>query len=163
MTRGNPPKDTLTYTDEQKALLNEIAAVLRLDKGRVPKATRYIRSRITGGDLSFHELFAQSKYVGAGSGGVQALRGQVADDGELSEGSDMELEPQDEKQPESQAPEDGQYMNQEELFAAVLEGREHVGSSIFLHPSGEWIIASIRIADSGDTLRVNLRLRRRGG
>lgn len=170
MTRGNPPKGNLSYSEDQLSLLNEIAAVLRLDKGRVPKATKYIRQRITKGNLSFDELFSQSKYVGAGKGGVEALRGKVSDDGELSEGSDIEeeipeikLESPDKIQPDSDSYEPNQYMNQQELMAAILDGKEQVGNTIFLFPSGEWRIKRVSIAQSGQSFQVNIRLQRKGG
>ncbi len=93
ITRASQPKGTIAYDREELALLNEIAAVLRLDKGRVPKATKYIMDTITVGTESFADLFVKNKYVGAGSGGVEKLRGQQIEEGELSEGSDIEEEP----------------------------------------------------------------------
>jgi len=97
MTRGGTPDDTIEYDSDELAALNEIAAVLRLDKGRVPKATKYIRKTMTEGDKTYNDLFVKGKYEGAkkrqehGVGGVQALRNVPKKDGdEHSEGSDME-------------------------------------------------------------------------
>lgn len=90
MTRSSEPKDTIPYTSDELRILNEVAAVLRLDKGRVPKATSYIRQTITSGLNSFRKLLLEKYYVGAGEGGVEALRGKAKDGGEDSEGSDIE-------------------------------------------------------------------------
>lgn len=90
MSRGNKVKGTLAYTVDELNEIGEISAVIRLDKGRVPKATKYINNSITTGKKSFHDLFVKNEYVGAGSGGVEALRGEVEDNGEISEGSDIE-------------------------------------------------------------------------
>ncbi|MEE9361196.1 MAG: DUF4157 domain-containing protein [Cellulophaga sp.] len=95
ITRGNAVKGEIRYTEEEQAILNEIAIVLRLDKGRVPKATKYIRGAITTGGVSFSDLFTRNHYVGAGTGGVKALRAKASvaeEDGEISEGSDIEEE-----------------------------------------------------------------------
>ena len=89
-TRGNDAEGTLIYTKQEKEAMREIAIVLRLDKGRVPKATKYIRKTLRTGTHSFTDLFVKNKYVGAGSGGVAKLRNQVLDDGEDSDGSDIE-------------------------------------------------------------------------
>jgi hypothetical protein len=90
LTRSTPPAASIKYTAEELLQLTELAAVLRLDKARVPKATKYIRRTVTG-QLSFSELFAKKKkYAGAGKGGVKLLRGKEEDAGELSEGSDIE-------------------------------------------------------------------------
>ncbi|GAB4420903.1 MAG: hypothetical protein OHK0039_35110 [Bacteroidia bacterium] len=93
MTRGNPPQGDIPYTEAEQKVLNEVAAVLRLDKGRVPKATKYIRSTMTEGAHSFRQLLADKYYVGAGTGGVEALRKKAKEDpGSDSEGSDIEAE-----------------------------------------------------------------------
>ena len=90
LTRNSPVKGTLAYTKEEMEALAELASILRLDKARVPKATRYIRRAFVSGEHSFTELLVKKVYVGAGKGGVEALRGEIEDDGELSEGSDIE-------------------------------------------------------------------------
>jgi hypothetical protein len=78
------------YQDDQLESMREIAGVIRLDKGRVPKATHYIRTTLISGTSSFTDLFVNNHYVGAGTGGVEQLRGQQEEGGEKSEGSDME-------------------------------------------------------------------------
>lgn len=90
LTRGNPTCTTFSYNRKEKEMLNEVAAVLRLDKGRVPKATKYIRSTFIEGKYSFRELLRDKYYVGAGTGGVAKLREQAFDGGESSDGSDIE-------------------------------------------------------------------------
>jgi hypothetical protein len=91
LSRGSKPKGSLVYSERERDALAEAAILIRLDKARVRNATHYIRETITAGDHSFHGLLGPKKeYVGAGQGGVEALRGQVADDGYISEGSDIE-------------------------------------------------------------------------
>jgi len=94
MTRGSQAQGDIDYTAEEQKIINEVAAVLRLDKGRVPGATGYIRETITSGENTFKGLFAEKFYVGAGPGGVEALRGKAkeSEDPE-SEGSDIEERP----------------------------------------------------------------------
>ncbi len=98
ITRSNPVEGSIKYTKEELEILNEVAAVLRLDKGRVPNATKYIKDTITEGKYSFTELLGPSKkYEGAGKGGVEKLRGKAVEDGYKSEGSDIERgEPEEE-------------------------------------------------------------------
>ncbi|MEH1919503.1 eCIS core domain-containing protein [Nostoc sp.] len=92
ITRSNPVEGSIKYTKEELEILNEVAAVLRLDKGRVPKATKYITNTITGGEYSFTDLLGSpKKYVGAGKGGVENLRGKTVENGYESEGSDIEM------------------------------------------------------------------------
>lgn len=89
MTRGNSPDGTLNYTDTHLAGMRELAFILRLDKARVPKATKAIRRNLTSG-LSLGALFKDEQYPGAGTGGVERLRGLQEWRGDLSEGSDIE-------------------------------------------------------------------------
>lgn len=88
ITRNSPPRGA--YTDEEWEAMTELAAVMRLDKARVPGATRYIRGAFISGAHSFRELLVDKRYVGAGQGGVEALRGEVVMGGEESDGSDIE-------------------------------------------------------------------------
>jgi hypothetical protein len=92
LSRASKPftgKGALPYTDSDLTKMQEVAAIIRLDKGRVPRATRYIRKSFTSG-ASFTDLLVKNAYVGAPSGGVKALRGETKDGGEESEGSDLE-------------------------------------------------------------------------
>jgi hypothetical protein len=97
LTRSNPVDDEHEYTEDELRILSELSAVLRLDKGRVPGATKYIRRTFTSRE-SFKKLLGEEVYKGAGTGGVQRLRGQVIDDGELSEGSDIDEKPKSRNQ-----------------------------------------------------------------
>lgn len=90
LTRGSDVHETFKYTHEELEMLNEVAAVLRLDKGRVPKATKYIRKTFIDGSHSFTQLLKEKYYVGAGKGGVDKLRKEAYDNGESSDGSDIE-------------------------------------------------------------------------
>lgn len=89
LTRGNPPSRRLRYSASQRKGLEDLAFIVRLDKGRVPKATKEIRKQLTSGQ-SLHRLFHEEKYPGAGTGGVDRLRHLETDDGAESEGSDIE-------------------------------------------------------------------------
>jgi hypothetical protein len=103
MTRGNPPDDTHVYSGDELKTLQEIAGILRLDKGRVKNATTTIRESFTSGKYSFHQLLVEGKYPGALTGGVENLRQkakEVGSDGELSEGSDLESEEEEEEEEE---------------------------------------------------------------
>ncbi len=93
LTRNSAPQGTIAYSDEEMDDMTELSAIMRLDKGRVPKATSYIRETFTSGTHSFRQLLVDKKYIGAKTGGVEALRGIAVDGGEQSEGSDIE-EPQ---------------------------------------------------------------------
>jgi hypothetical protein len=92
ITRDHTPKGMLPYTAEEIDTLTEVGAILRLDKARVPQATGYIRRTIVEGAYSFDQLLAEGQYVGAAHRGVEALRRQAVDGGEVSEGSDIEEE-----------------------------------------------------------------------
>jgi len=98
LTRTHDAEGSIKYNSDELQAMKELAAVLRLDKGRVPNATKYIRKSITSGKYSFHDLFVKNKYVGAGQGGVQALRGMASEDGYESTGSDIEEKPKKKKQ-----------------------------------------------------------------
>ncbi|MBC3875567.1 hypothetical protein [Undibacterium flavidum] len=96
-TRGSDVGGSIEYKKEELDIMSECAAILRLDKGRVPDATKYIRETITSGNFSFTQLLGeQKKYVGAiVSGGVAALRlvnknKKYGDDAYLSDGSDID-------------------------------------------------------------------------
>ncbi|MFC0351973.1 hypothetical protein [Undibacterium danionis] len=96
LTRGSNVEGSIEYKKDELEIMNECAAILRLDKGRVPDATKYIRETITSGNFSFTQLLGEeNKYVGAKApGGVDALRKvnkeQYGDNAYLSEGSDIE-------------------------------------------------------------------------
>jgi hypothetical protein len=89
LSRDNPPKKDHIYGNKALKSMRELSSVLRLDKGRVPSATRYIRTAFTKGNLSFAELLKGEQYLGAGKGGVENLR-HATPKGEESEGSDIE-------------------------------------------------------------------------
>lgn len=91
-TRGNPPAAAHPYAEMERRDMQELAAVLRLDKGRVRKATKVIRKSFTSGEHSFQGLLAGEKYPGAGKGGVERLRQVAESDGYESEGSDIDEE-----------------------------------------------------------------------
>ena len=93
LTRNNAAEGTIAYSKENLDDMTELSAVMRLDKARVPKATKYIRKSFTSGAHSFKQLLVDKKYIGAKEGGVKALRGIAVDGGDQSEGSDIE-EPQ---------------------------------------------------------------------
>lgn len=88
-TRGNPPEGPHSYLPEERDKMQELAAVLRLDKGRVPDATTVVRDSFTSGD-SFKQLLVEEKYPGAGKGGVERLRRAAKPKGDMSDGSDIE-------------------------------------------------------------------------
>lgn len=90
MTRGNEPDGTYAYTNRELANMQELASILRLDKARVPGATNYIREAFANGGSTFKQLLADEVYVGAGQGGVEALRKRRRDDGDESAGSDID-------------------------------------------------------------------------
>jgi hypothetical protein len=97
LTRGSDVEGSIEYKKEELDTMSECAAILRLDKGRVPDATKYIRETVTSGNFSFTKLLGEEKkYVGAKApGGVAALRlvnknKKYGDDAYLSDGSDIE-------------------------------------------------------------------------
>lgn len=101
LTRNSAFQGDLDYTEGEKDNLSEFSAIIRLDKARVPKATRYIRRSLTSSE-TFEDLLVKQKYVGAHS--VKKLRDEIVDRGEESEGSDIEDEPPKKKRKRNSSP-----------------------------------------------------------
>jgi hypothetical protein len=94
LSRTNQVKDPKKYDIHEMDVMKEMAVIIRMDKGRAPNATKYIREKLIS-ETSFHDLLVKNQYVGALDGGAEALRKIAAsdeykDNGYESEGSDID-------------------------------------------------------------------------